>query len=243
MASTVKIVVTRERGHNESLREWLDPPFAEVPATRTLERGVEDVRAELAETAPGATWLVVTSSRSVGPLSVGRDLVSPSTRVAAVGEATARALLALDWPVDVVGSSGALSLLEHLDTSPILVVGAESARPELPAELRRRGIEVRVVSLYRTEARTLEESERRVLREADVVVVGAPSAWRVLRADIEPRTFVVVPGETTRAEVARDHQRVLVGGGADWPAVRDLVTKRFHAESRGEFPPGGDTGP
>jgi hypothetical protein len=53
------------------------------------------------------------------------------------------------------------------------------------------------------------------VRDADVVFIGAPSAWSVARELVADATWVVVPGSSTAADVRRDHDRVIEGWGAD----------------------------
>ena len=238
MGVDVRVVVVRERGRHEEVATWLEEPFASVAATRTVERSDDDVRRDLIPAAAGASWIVVTSSRSVVVLTRVRDVVGPATRVAAVGESTARALDAAGWRVDLVGEGGALSLADGV-ASPVLLVGAAHPRTELDDELTRRGVEVRRGVLYSTESVSLDARDRRLLGDADVIVLGAPSSWRVVAPFVREEAVVVVPGETTRSEVALDHERVVVGWGENWPSARELITKRFHVDPRGEFGPGG----
>ncbi|MBU6494970.1 MAG: uroporphyrinogen-III synthase [Acidobacteria bacterium] len=239
MATGVRVVVVREWEHGDSVARWLTIPFHRVAATRTEIRATNDVRREVAISAAGAAWLVVTSARSVEPLGDARDLVAPATRLAAVGEVTASALRDAGWSPDVVGTSGALSLLEVLTPSPVLLVGAEQMRPELSDALERRGVEVRRVTLYRTVPRALSDEERQLLANAEVVLVGAPSTWRVVAPDVAPGAVVVVPGETTRRDVLKDHDDVLVGWGEEWPSAYTILTKRFHDIGPGDVTPNG----
>ena len=121
----------------------------------------------------------------------------------------------------------------------MLLVGAEQMRPELPDALERRGVEVRRVTLYRTVPRALSDEERQLLANAEVVLVGAPSTWRVVAPDVAPGAVVVVPGETTRRDVLKDHEDVLVGWGEEWPTAYAILTKRFHDIGPGDVTPNG----
>jgi len=52
-----------------------------------------------------------------------------------------------------------------------------------------------------------------VLGEADAVVIAAPSAWAVARPYVQPRTWVLVPGDSTLQAVADSHERVVRAWG------------------------------
>jgi uroporphyrinogen-III synthase len=79
--------------------------------------------------------------------------------------------------------------------------------------LRARGLVVAVVACYETVTTPPDDEGERRLREADVVVIGAPSAWAVAASFIGPKVWVVVPGATTSAVVRERHERVLEGWG------------------------------
>ncbi len=61
----------------------------------------------------------------------------------------------------------------------------------------------------------LDPAEIESLRDADVVFIGAPSAWAVAREFVRTAAWVVVPGASTGAVVRDDHPRVLEGWGPD----------------------------
>lgn len=211
------VVLTREAGHNEKLRSWL-PPGAlvrEVPLTTTNYFDVDDVRATLASTSSFGTFraLVLTSARSALYRDLATSALAPGGIVLSVGSATA-------GEGDVTGAGGAVDLAAHIDAGPVLFVGASASRDELPSLLRDKGIEVTTVACYDTLAAPLSPSDEATLREADVVMIGAPSAWVVGAPFIEERTWVVVPGATTAASVRATHERVLEGWG---PHLRELL--------------------
>jgi len=51
------------------------------------------------------------------------------------------------------------------------------------------------------------------VRDADVLFIGAPSAWAVARDFVANDTWVVIPGASTGAVVREDHRRVIDGWG------------------------------
>jgi uroporphyrinogen-III synthase len=93
-------------------------------------------------------------------------------------------------------------------------------REELTESLLERGVMVEKLTCYETIPAVLTPNEEIELREADVVFIGAPSAWLVAMIYLDPQTWVVVPGSTTASVVARHHERVLVGWN---PALRDRL--------------------
>ncbi|HET8990931.1 MAG TPA: uroporphyrinogen-III synthase [Acidimicrobiales bacterium] len=205
----MRAVVTREGGRNDATRAWLPAGWSitEVPATTTRYEEAATVNAAAAKGGP-YRWVVVTSARAARYAGA-----APGARVAAVGPVTARALEERRTACAVVGDAGALALAAAIDEGPVLVLAARGGRRELVEALGARGLDPVVVECYETVPVTLGARERALLEAADVVVVGAPSAWAVVAGAVAPGAWVVVPGETTRSAVAQDHARVLVAWG------------------------------
>jgi uroporphyrinogen-III synthase len=211
----VRVVVTRERGHNKELISWLpdDTAVREVPLTTTRYFDSNEVRDALGASANYGQFraLVVTSARSALYVALAREALVPGARVLTVGTATARALEEEDVVVDLTGEGGAGDLAEEISVGPVLVLGAASMREELRDALVVRGIEVEHLACYETVPAELTPSDELNLREADVAFIGAPSAWRVAATFIESACWVVVPGPRTADAVAREHPRVIEG--------------------------------
>ena len=158
---------------------------------------------------------MVTSARSALYVALAREALAPGARVLTVGTATARALEEEDVVVDLTGEGGAGDLAEEISAGPVLVLGAATMREELRDALVVRGIEVEHLACYETVPAELTPSDESNLREADVAFIGAPSAWRVAAAFIEPACWVVVPGPSTarrRGARARARDRGLESG-------------------------------
>jgi uroporphyrinogen-III synthase len=125
-------------------------PTADAPA----------LEAALARLAAGEfDWMTVTSATTVDVLSAQRAVVPASTRVAAVGETTAAALVAAGYKVDLVPSedNSARGLLEEWETATagivplrVLTLRSEIAKPLLTEGLKRVGHDVESVVAYRT---------------------------------------------------------------------------------------------
>lgn len=212
------VLLTREEGHNDTLRDRLPAraTVVEVPLTATRWRRAESVARELrADPSYGAYHhLVVTSARAVSYLPVLRT-AAPAARLASVGPATTAALVAAGEVVNVESTGAAADLADVITRGPVLIAGAADGRPELAARLRARGFVVTSLGCYATEPIEVDAESAHLLARADVVLIGAPSAWAVARDHVAPSTWVVVPGATTAAAVAADHPRVIEGWGPD----------------------------
>lgn len=104
-------------------------------------------------------WLTITSATTVDVLSSHRAVVAPGTRIAAVGETTAAALVAAGYHVDIVPSddNSAGGLLAEWESATkgqvplkVLTLRSEIAKPLLTEGLRRIGHDVESVVAYRT---------------------------------------------------------------------------------------------
>ncbi len=212
------VVVTREAGRNDELREWLPngATVAEVPLTETIYRALDEVERDLVAASATGRFpvLALTSARSRDYVAAARRVCTDDVEVWTVGPTTRAAVEAAGSRV-VAEAPSAGELGARISRGPVLVLGARVMREELTAALAARAIAVSTVTCYETVARTLDGSARATLARADAVVVGAPSAWRVARDAVSPSTWVVVPGPTTAAVVRAEHDRVLVGWRAD----------------------------
>jgi uroporphyrinogen-III synthase len=195
---------------NDEQRAWFPTTWhvSEVPATRTRVLPVEEIEAQAAACGTPAAWWIVTSARCVP----GVAAVGEAPRIAAVGEKTATALREAGYTVTLMAPHGAASLAPMIAEGPVWLLGA-AEKMWTGDELRERGLEVCDIALYVTEPLTLSKSDQQIIHEADVVVVGAPSAWRVLRESVAPSAIVLVPGASTASLV--DHGHIVVGWDGD----------------------------
>lgn len=220
----MNIVLTRETGHNEQLRALLpdDAHVLEVPLTTTRYLPVADVERELRADHDYARFaaLVVTSPRSSQYLQIAADALGEGAQVLSVGRATTRALVRASITVSAESEGSAAALADVIERGPVLLLGADVVRDELPAALRQRGLRITHLACYETVPVAPDAAGADALRDAQVVFIGAPSAWRAGQAFIGPSTWVVVPGRTTGAEVRATHERVIEG----WePSLRDIL--------------------
>jgi len=213
----VKVVVTRESGQNESLVALLPSgaEVKEVPLTSTRYFADDEVAAALKESRHVGVFcaLVVTSARAARYAPLAVTALAPGASVLCVGGATAKAVEDESISVAYVGERGAADLAHVIEEGPVLLLGALETRDELLVALQRRGLVAEKVSCYETVPEELSADGADVLRVAEVVFIGAPSAWRVAQPFVSDKAWVVVPGATTGNEVRRQHGRVIEGWG------------------------------
>jgi uroporphyrinogen-III synthase len=156
-------------------------------------------------------WLVITSATTVAALARHGIVVPPGTRVAVVGEHTARAAEAAGIPVDSVPSeASARGLVEEwpgADDARVLLPQSQLADATLLEGLSALGASVATVTAYRTvpvapEAGLADEVARGGF-QAILVTAGSVAA-RI--ADvfpvIDPRTALVAIGPRTAGEAS-----------------------------------------
>ena len=220
----VNVVLTREAGENESLASWLPDGchVREVPLTTTRYVGDDEVARELRASSFYGSFnaLVVTSARTVRYVEVASDALAKGAEVFSVGPSTTASLYERGVNVTAQAAGRSIDLARQVLQGPVLLLGAASMRDDLSDALSARGLEVVRVTCYETVPVTPDERGASVLREAQVVFVGAPSAWAVARDFVSRDAWVVVPGATTCAVVRADHERVLEGWG---PSLRERL--------------------
>lgn len=201
--------------------------FGERLATRLRTLGAEPVIAPLIEFSPpddtsaldaalerlsrGAyDWLAITSATTVDALGDALAHVPGSTRVAAVGTATAEALRDRGVTVDFVpsGDHSAAGLLAEWPSggASALLPQSEIAARTLADGLSARGLAVDVVTAYRTRGVAIDEGVRDRLWTGtiDAVLLTSGSTARQLKAQCAPilsTTAIVCIGAST-AEAA-----------------------------------------
>jgi uroporphyrinogen-III synthase len=220
----VLVVLTREAGFNGPLREWIGAAgdVVEAPLTSTAFCSVGDVAREVVATGLSGQFaaLVVTSVRARRYVAAAVAALREGARIFSVGPSTTRMLVEEGVVADAQSSGSAQDLADLITEGPVLYVGAREARPELAEALSLKGVTVVPVVAYETVAEAVNDDVAWLLARADVVVVGAPSAWSVARTYVSSSSWVVVPGETTAAEVRRDHARVVEAWG---PGLGDVL--------------------
>ncbi|GAB2704045.1 uroporphyrinogen-III synthase [Microbacterium marinum] len=161
-------------------------------------------------------WLFVTSAATIEQLRTHGVEVPPTTRIAAVGRATARAVVDAGWEVEFVpaGASSAGALIAQwcagrvpAGTGRCLVLRSDLAQAVVSDELEVRGYEVDVCIAYRTVGIDLPADVAADLRSGviDTVLLTSLSVGRELRRQIGelPASTLVAsigPGTTRDGE-------------------------------------------
>lgn len=184
------------------------PLIASAPPRDTATRD----RTFAALAAGEYAWLFVTSAASVEQLVAHGIRVPASTRIAAVGRATARAVADAGFEVEFVpvGTSSATTMITQwcVDRSPAttgrcLVLRSDLALAVISDELELQGFDVDICIAYRTIGVDLAPGVAADLRAGriDVVLLTSLSVGRELRRQVGPlpeRTLVasIGPGTT-----------------------------------------------
>lgn len=199
-----RVVVTRAAQQSAVLKEKLLELGAEViemPATKIARLDLSPLRAEMAQL-ENYQWLIFTSQNAVSIfweqlLGNGRDSRAlAGLSVAAVGPATAGALLERGIAVDVIPerfvAEGLLEILRERDDvtgARILYVTAEGSREVLTDGLAEMGAELTVIYAYRSISDGAGVSRlKRALEKGSVAAVTFSSASAV-------RAYVAATGE------------------------------------------------
>ncbi|CAL4860169.1 hypothetical protein MMM2322_01847 [Microbacterium sp. MM2322] len=217
-----RVLVPRAGGWGERVRADLNSRGAEaVLAPLISSAAPRDTAARdraFAALADGAyAWLFVTSAASVEQLRQHDVAIPATTRIAAVGRATARAVADAGWEVDFVpaGASSATALVTQwcadrvpAATGRALVVRSDLAQAVVSDELEVRGFAVDVCIAYRTVGVDLDPAVVEGLRsgDIDVVLLTSLSVGRELRRQVGqlPASTLVAsigPGTTRDAAV------------------------------------------
>ena len=165
MIKPPRVLVTRSSRQGSELAAQLLAAGAEpilVPAIELAEPATYVALDQVLESLEAFDWLLFTSANAVEffarRLKTVRAGLPSGPKVAAIGEATAHALEAVGWRVDLippqaVAESLAEALLPHArrpDGSPsqMLLLRAEMAREVLPDTLRSAGAELTLAPVY-----------------------------------------------------------------------------------------------
>jgi uroporphyrinogen-III synthase len=199
-----RIVVTRPRAQAKELQRVIEERGAKCVVVPLIEISQPDDEGFAFEQAMRSIseyeWVICTSAN--GASRVAPYLSSGATRpkLAAVGDATARAF-ARD--VDFVPSyANGKSLAEELPMSlgKALVVQAQETSGEVVRILRDRNMQVDEVAAYKTEQCLLTDAQVWEIRSADAVLIASGSAVRSWCAQAGPQVNgkVIAIGEPTQ---------------------------------------------
>jgi uroporphyrinogen-III synthase len=195
----------------------------------------------LADLAAGAfDWLTVTSATTVDVLYAYRAVIPVSTKVAAVGETTAAALLAVGYHVDLVpdrdnSAAGMAEQMLALEPEPrdVLTLRSEIAKPVLTKMLVEAGHRVRSVVAYRTVGVPVTDRIAEDVRSGRInaILVTSGSVAEQVSAqfpDVPPTTLIAAIGPRT----AKDARRA----GLSVDVIADQQTVDALIDAVGRFP-------
>ena len=221
--SGVSVAVTRARAQASGLARRLEALGATVvqaptirvqpisdPTNAALDPSAYDLIC--VTSANGVAGLFERLDDGVHPRGDARALAT--TRIAAIGPATTRALAEHGIVADVVPERAvAEALVEALAEQPVtraLIVRAREARDVLPDALRARGAQVDVLPVYETLAEPLSPRTLQAVRAADYITFTSSSSVRFFlqaaggEAGLSPATRIVSIGPITSATL-REH--------------------------------------
>ncbi|MGV8880855.1 MAG: uroporphyrinogen-III synthase [Rhodoglobus sp.] len=149
-------------------------------------------------------WLVITSATTVDVFMGHRVSIPSRTKIAAVGETTAAALVLAGYRVDFVpaGDNSARGLVKEWPKSEItgrvLIPQSDIAEPNLVTGLAKLGLEVNFVAAYRTVGVPVTDSVRADVASGRIgaILVTSGSVARQIAAQLAP-----LPGGTVIASI------------------------------------------
>jgi uroporphyrinogen III methyltransferase/synthase len=217
------VTVTRARTQASGLARRLEALGARVVQAPTIRVQPISDPAPVALDPSAYDLICVTSANGVAGLferlddgahPPGDARALATSRIAAIGPATTRALAEHGIVADVVPERAvAESLVEALSELPVtraLVVRAREARDVLPDALRARGAEVDVLAVYETLAEPLSPQTLQAVREADYITFTSSSSVRYFLqaagedAGLTAATRIVSIGPVT-SDTLREH--------------------------------------
>jgi uroporphyrinogen-III synthase len=218
--------------------------FAPTNDQQTLE-------AALADLAAGRfSWLTVTSATTVDVLYAYRARVPAGTKIAAVGETTAAALLAVGYRVDLVpeDDNSAAGMAEQLialepDPQDILTLRSEIAKPVLTRMLSDAGHRVRSVVAYRTVGVPVTERIAEDVQSGRInaILVTSGSVAEQVHAQfplIPPTTLIAAIGPRTAKDARRAGLEVdVIADAQTVDALIDAVARFSLPHAADEFAP------
>ena len=218
------------RAEDADVRRWPTTVFAASRDPARLQTALDRL--------DDFAWVVFTSPRAVAEVVSRVAWAGEGARVAAVGEATSRALVEAGWPVHVVGGGGgaeglvkALRGTGSLEGSDVLFLAGSLARTTVEEGVTALGARVHRVEAYRTEVAPPDGATVRadLRRGVAAVLFASPSAVRGLkealggdlRGGLGSATAVAIGETTAQALRLAGVAKVTV---ADTPSMDGLVS-------------------
>jgi uroporphyrinogen-III synthase len=213
-----RVLVTRAQHQSSELAERLRE-FGLLPVVVPVIEIVEPTTFAALDEAIARTgsfdWIIFTSANAVEAAHRRGLLEAKGVRIAAIGQATARALGAIGLAADLVPPQAVAESLAELlipyarqddgEATRFLLVRAEEARDVLPEELRAAGGDVTVAAAYRNvmpagSAEALREAFSKSETMPDAITFTSSSSARNLVALCEA-AGVELPAEALRVSI------------------------------------------
>lgn len=227
-----RVVVLRAEGERDAVAEALTArgAIASTVVIATVRDRPDEALLEGLGELDAYRWLAVTSRHAARRLGLVAPTWPATTRIAAVGPATAAIVEGLGLEVAAIAADGtASSLADAIDGGPVLFLAANDARRDLPDALARRGIECATVVAYELAPVAIEGDAAARVLAADVLVAMSPTAIDavagLLGGSRGSVTALVAIGPTTAARASACGVPVARTAAARDPdAVADAVS-------------------
>jgi len=191
-------------------------------------------------------WLVFISANAVTMHSYYSDSVKmvqfKSVQIAAIGKATAQALVLAGLPVDLVPESGysteallAMPQMQQINGQHYLIVRGEGGREELATTLRSRGATVEYLDVYKRIIPGTDSSQVSLLLEQDmldIITITSGEALQNLLILLEEKhhqrlfevPLVVVSNRIRQIAADMGFKRIAVTNSPSDAAILETVT-------------------
>jgi uroporphyrinogen-III synthase len=191
-------------------------------------------------------WLVFISANAVTMHSYYMDdgkINSQSTKIAAIGQATAQALTLAGLSVDLVPENGynteallAMPEMQQIDGQNCLIVRGTGGREELAAKLRSRGANVEYLDVYKRIVPGIDNPQIFLLLaedKLDVITITSGEALQnlltMLSKEYHPRLLavplVVISDRIRKIAAGMGFKRIAVADSPSDPAILETVIK------------------
>ena len=211
------VVLTREKGKNDKVRDMLD------------KRGIETLELPMVETAPGPDadrlpavlksaafdWVAITSPEAARVFVEGwRVAGRPEVRIGVVGIGTGKVLEAMNEPVLLPQFMPSVANAEHMGpelpfieggSNAVLYPSSAKASTALQEGLEQRGFHVTRLNTYNTvTVESVDPGRLDLAKKARVVAIASPSALKawvahVGQARAEQMTIACIGSTSARA--------------------------------------------
>ena len=249
LLSGAHVLITRPAHQAENLSRLIEERGGGVVRFPTLAIAALDAAGTIQNTLAHLDkyqWLVFISANAVTMHSYYSDGVKmkefKSVRIAAIGNATAQALVLAGLPVDLVPESGysteallAMPQMQQINGQHYLIVRGEGGREELATTLRSRGATVEYLDVYKRIIPGTDSSQVSLLLEQDkldIITITSGTALQNLLIMLEEKhhqrlfevPLVVVSNRIRQIAADMGFKRIAVTNSPSDAAILETVT-------------------